>query len=61
NRPIVAPGRPFRRGADYVRQQLSIQEHFWRGNALVTLIVARQAAVLKTAPTVHRACITTLA
>ena len=32
----------YRRGANQMRQQLSVGEHFWRGNAPLTLIVAPQ-------------------
>ena len=39
NRLIVAPVRTARTGAIYVRQRLSIQELFRRGNALLHLIV----------------------
>lgn len=41
----IASGLPPRHwGAISMRQQLSIQEHFWRRNATVTLIAARHPA-----------------
>src|SRR5208283_618853 len=42
-RLIVASVRSARTGANYVRQRLSIQEHFRRGNAPAESVVAGQA------------------